>query len=111
MSFRKAITGLVASILLAGVLATPAMAVERWVEIINRTGFTIVEFYGSNVASDSWEENILDFDVIRSGTSMRINFNDGSGYCMFDFKAVFDDGTILTRKRVNTCELDAYTYN
>jgi len=110
MTLSKAITGIVASAMLVGAIASPAMAIERYVTIVNRTAYTIVEFYGSNVGSDSWEEDILGYDVIPSGTSMQINFNDGSGYCMFDFKAVFDDGDVLIRKRVNICELETYTY-
>ena len=48
--------------------ALPAAALDRRVEIINNTGFTIVEFYGSNTGSDSWEEDILGTDVLPSGS-------------------------------------------
>ncbi len=86
-------------------------ALDRHVRIVNNTGYTMVRFYGSNKGSDSWEEDILGSDVLRSGQSVRINFDDGSGYCKFDFKAVFEDGDVLTRKNINICKIGTYTYN
>ena len=90
--------------------ALPAAALDRRVTIINNTGYTIVEFYGSNTGSDSWEEDILGPDVLPSGSSVVINFDDASGYCMFDFRAVFDDGDVLERAGVNVCETASFTY-
>lgn len=86
-------------------------ALDRRVRIINKTGYTIVRFYGSNKGSDSWEEDILGSDVLHSGSSVNINFNDNTGYCKFDFKAVFDDGDVLIKKNVNICEISTFTYN
>ena len=86
-------------------------ALDRRVRIINNTGFTIVRFYGSNKGSKSWEEDILGSDVLPSGSSVNINFNDNTGYCKFDFKAVFDDGDVLIKKNINICEIGSFTYN
>ncbi|AZV76845.1 hypothetical protein EBB79_02320 [Parasedimentitalea marina] len=91
--------------------AIPAFALDRRVRIVNDTGYVLVEFYGSNKGSSSWEEDILGRDVLRSGQSVMIDFDDGTGYCKFDFKAVFDDGDELIRKGVNICEIGTYTYN
>lgn len=90
--------------------AGPALALDRRVEIVNETGFTIVQFYGSNKGADTWEEDILGEDVLPSGSSVVINFNDDSGYCKFDFKAVFDDGDELVKQNVNICEIGSFTY-
>lgn len=95
---------------LAIATALPATALDRRVRIINNTGFTIVEFYGSNTGSDTWEEDILGSDVLPSGSSVVINFDDATGYCMFDFRAVFDDGDVLERGGVNVCETETFTY-
>ncbi|MGO4853776.1 hypothetical protein [Phaeovulum sp. W22_SRMD_FR3] len=103
------------SILVAGLLiattAVPTLALDRRVKIVNNTGYTMTEFYGSNKGTDSWEEDILGADVLPSGSSVMINFNDSSGYCKFDFKAVFEDGDELVRQNVNVCELGTFTYN
>ena len=99
------------SALLALAIAPPAAALDRRVQIINNTGYTIVEFYGSNTGSDSWEEDILGQDVLPSGSSVVINFDDASGYCKFDFRAIFDDGDELIKEAVNICEISTFTYN
>lgn len=93
------------------VAALPAHALDRRVTIVNETGYTIVKFYGSNTGSDSWEEDILGQDVLPSGSSVVINFDDASGYCKFDFRAVFDDGDELVKEGVNICEISTFTYN
>lgn len=103
-------TTLVSSIVM-GALALPAAALDRRVKIINKTGYTMVRFYGSNKGSDSWEEDILGADVLEHNSSVTINFDDNSGYCKFDFKAVFDDGDELIKKNINICEIGAFTYN
>ncbi len=102
--------GALVVLLFAVVIAGSASAEDRRVRIVNDTGYTLQEFYGSNVGSDSWEEDILGYDVIGPYSSLIIDFDDGSGYCLFDFKAVFSDGDVLIRKRVNVCEISSYTY-
>jgi hypothetical protein len=89
----------------------PAEAQDRRVNIINDTGVTLVEFYGSNVDRDTWEEDILGADVLPSGSSVVINFDDGSGQCMFDFRAIFEDGDELIAEDINVCEISEYRYH
>ncbi len=107
--------GFFKKVFLGGVLvlamALPASAEDRRVRIVNNTGFTMVEFYGSNTGTDSWQEDILGNDVLPSGSSVMIDFDDGTGYCIFDFKAVFEDGDELTDFGNNVCELGTFTYN
>ena len=91
-------------------IAAPVWALDRRVTIVNNTGYTIVRFFGSNTGSGSWEEDILGEDVLPSGDSVVINFDDASGYCKFDFRAVFEDGDELVREGVNVCEVATFTY-
>lgn len=105
--FRNAIL----VVLFGAILAGPAFALDRRVTIVNNTGFTMVKFYGSNKGAKTWEEDILGEDVLPSGSQVSVNFNDESGYCKFDFKAVFDDGDELVREDVNICEIATFTYN
>lgn len=88
-----------------------ALALDRRVRIVNDTGYTIVNFYGSNKGTRSWEEDILGNDVLPSGQSVVINFEDGTGYCKFDFKAVFEDGDSVVQEDVNICEIGTFTFN
>lgn len=92
------------------VLAGPAAAQNRVVEVINRTGVTMMEFYASNVDRSSWEEDILGADVLPSGSSVSIDIDDGSGQCLFDMRAVFSDGDEVVDQAVNVCEVSDITY-
>lgn len=106
----RAFPALALSAAIALSTAVPALALDRRVTIINNTGFTIVRFFGSNTGSKSWEEDILGDEVLPTGSSVVINFDDSTGYCMFDFRAEFEDGDVLERSEVNVCEIGTFTY-
>lgn len=93
--------------------AAPAHAdnQNRRVRIINETDHVMVHFYASNVARKTWEEDILGREVLRPGEDSVINIDDGTGHCMFDFKAVFDDGESLVRHEINVCKISSYRYS
>lgn len=91
-------------------LTNTAMAMERKVRINNLSSYTIVEFYASNTGTTDWQEDILGSDVLPSGSSVNINIDDGSGYCKYDFLAVFDDGDQLVSSDNNVCELDEFDF-
>ncbi|MEQ9145847.1 MAG: hypothetical protein RLO08_15980 [Parvibaculaceae bacterium] len=104
-----AFAALVGLIFMVG--TTSSQAEDRRVRIINETSTTMVEFYASNVGADTWEEDILGYDVLPAGDSVMINIDDGTGYCLFDFRAVFADGDVLTRENVDVCEISSYRYH
>lgn len=91
--------------------AGPALAQDRRVEIVNDTDVTMMKFYGSNQKTDSWEEDILGDDVLLPGQSVVINFDDGTGYCVFDFRAVFEDGDEVIENGIDVCEIGTFTYH
>lgn len=76
---------------------------DRRVRITNDTSYTLVQLYGSNVGADDWEEDVLGSRVLKPGQSVTVNFDDGSCYCHFDFKAVFNDGTSTIKRRYDVC--------
>lgn len=94
-----------------GALMSPAAALDRRVKIINNTSYTIKEFYASNKGTNEWEEDILGKDVLEPGQSVMINIDDGSGYCKFDFLAIFNDGDKVETRDNNVCELQTFTFN
>ena len=78
--------------------------------IINETHHVMVSFYASNTAATTWEEDILGQDTLPPGQDVRINIDDGSGHCLYDFKAKFDDGTDTVKHNINVCEISSYRY-
>lgn len=76
---------------------------DRNVQVVNATSVTLRELYGSNVDRDDWEEDVLGSDVLRPGATVRVNWDDGTCACLFDFRAVYADGTETIRRRFNVC--------
>lgn len=107
---RTLVTVLILGIFAAG-LAGSAAAQDRRVRIINDTGYAMVQFFGSNKGTNSWEEDILGRQVLPSGSSVVVDFDDGTGYCVFDFRAFFSDGDGLVRNGVNVCETGSFRYH
>lgn len=87
-----------------------AAALDRRVRINNQSSYDIVEFYASNTGSRSWEEDILGRNILPAGHSVVINIDDGSGYCKYDFLAVFEDGDEVVSADNNVCELTDFNF-
>ena len=99
--------------LLAGLAALApggAEALDRRVRIVNDSHHDIIRFFATNVSVRDWQDSLLGNDVLAPGKSMVLNFEDGSGYCRFRFRAVFDDGVSLERPSINVCEVGTYRY-
>jgi hypothetical protein len=86
-----------------------AVAQDRRVRIINATSITMNSFYASNVNRKTWEEDILGNSVLQPGQSVMVNINDGSGACMFDFRAVMIDGRKIESYGMNVCQITSWT--
>jgi len=104
----NAIAGIVLS--LSTFAASPLLAADRHVTIVNQTGYAMVEFYGSNSGTSSWEEDILGGDVLAHGQSVDVDFDDGSGHCIFDFLAIFEDGDQVKQENVDVCKVGTFTF-
>jgi hypothetical protein len=94
--------GLIA-VLVSTLITSVAVAADRRVIVTNQSDNTVVHLYGSNVNTSSWEEDILGSRILSSGESIRVNFDDGTGHCLFDIKAVFADGRSVKAEAVNVC--------
>ncbi|KKB84198.1 hypothetical protein VW29_11610 [Devosia limi DSM 17137] len=105
---KKIAAGL--ALVLAMASVTAASALDRRVQINNVSSYDIYEFYASNTGTSAWEEDILGKDVLLAGSSVMINIDDGSGYCKYDFKAVFEDGDEVVSENNNVCELAEFDF-
>ena len=83
----------------------PALALDRWIELTNNTRMPIVEVYISHARSEHWNIDLLGDDYLAPASSVLVNIDDGAG-CRFDFKTVFDDGTIQIRRNVDVCAVE-----
>ena len=83
---------------------------NRRVRIHNQTGWTMTHFYASDARVSSWQEDILGRSVLAAGRSLMVNIDDGSGACIFDFRARFANGQYLERYQVNVCQIADYYY-
>jgi hypothetical protein len=95
--------------LVCAAFATNAAAADRKVTIINKTGYAITEFYGSNNGTTDWQEDILGADVLPHNSSVVIDFTDGTNHCIFDFLIKFEDGDQLTEEDVDVCDIAEFT--
>jgi hypothetical protein len=107
MFFRSTVCVALMSVVLA---TSQAEAVDRRVRIHNDTGMTLYKFYSTNTGSTKWGSDVMGSSTLASGDAMVLNFDNSEGYCEFDFRAIFADGTELTRQAVNVCELADYYY-
>ncbi len=89
--------------------ADDANALNRWVQVINNSSQTMMNFYASNRDRTTWEEDILGRRVLRPGQRIKINIDDGTGYCIYDMRAVFANGAEAVRWNANVCELATWT--
>ena len=101
-------SALIAATLL--LIAGQASAYDRHLRIHNDTGVTLYKFYSTNSGSDHWGSDVMGSSTLPSGQSMRLNFDNKYGYCEFDFRAEFSDGSVLQRANVNVCETGDYYY-
>jgi hypothetical protein len=49
--------------------------------------------------------------MLGSGEQIRINIDDGTGYCKYDLRAVFEGDREAVQSDVNVCELGTFTFN
>jgi hypothetical protein len=104
-----AVTALLTGLISSAVFARSWDGYDRTVYVINSTSETLMAFYASNVGQNSWHHDLLGAGVVYPGNYVRAYLDDGTGYCRYDLKAVFSDGSTATRLGYNVCEGIAWT--
>jgi hypothetical protein len=85
-----------------------ASALDRHIQIINNTRVAIVEIYLAQVGTGRWQQDLLNDDILEPDSSLFLQIDDGTGYCRFDMKTVFDDGTSMIQRNVNMCRMEGF---
>ncbi len=88
----------------------PAFADGREMQIVNQTGFEIVEFFRAHKDAADWGEELLMGEAIGGYAERLLDLEDGSGYCLYSFRVIFDDGEELISEDINICDLPTFTY-
>lgn len=91
-------------------VASVPMTADRTLEIRNATGRSIWRLFGSQTTALTWRDDRLGSQVLSSGTRITVDFDDGTGDCLFDIKAEFRDGTSLVESDVNICTVSTITF-
>jgi hypothetical protein len=111
MAFKNVVFAALAALTLGGA-ALPASAQtdrdgqQRWINIVNRSGVTIREFYMTDVDTRGWGDDRLGQEVVEPGDSLRVvptPRQRSRGYCQFDMKVVFANDRTVERRGVNLC--------
>src|SRR5262249_36580045 len=90
------------------VLETSVSAFERQLELTNNTRMAIVEIQIARIGTERWEKDLLGDDILLPAQSLIVDMGNGAGYCRFDFKTVFDDGTTLIRRNIDVCAAERF---
>lgn len=111
MGIKSVFAAVAASAVLSGCVETTtgtSMGLNRNVMVVNQSGDTVYRLYGTNTARSDFGPDRLGSQVIPNGSSMVINFDDGSSNCMFDIRVVFPDGFYVDDYGVNVCQISTY---
>lgn len=106
-TFRPLLCAFIAASALA---SGAASAADRRVEVFNKTGHTLTAFHASRASTTDWEENIIAGRPLRSGSSVVVDINDGTGSCKFDFLGRFADGDEVISNGNDVCTLEEFTF-
>lgn len=86
-------------------LASAQAQQNYYVDVTNRTGFTILYMYVSPGDAKNWEEDVLGKDILLSGRTQRVNLY-GYRSPIFDIRLVDEDGDTYTFWNVNVSRSD-----
>lgn len=105
MAARRMIAALAAAAALSVSAAGPALAqMYEKITILNSTGYTISEIYISPSSAASWQEDVLDLDILRDGREVTIDFRRAANTCDWDLKVVYDDGEEAVWDGLDLCQ-------
>lgn len=93
---------------LSALVSGPALAQDLTFELINASGYDLVQFYTSPVDVGDWEEDVFGTGVLPSGNSVEVTIADGRTQCSYDLRFVFDDGDVI-EDSADLCEMGSYT--
>ena len=102
---------LTAAVLLIAASTGFAFAEDVKFTLENKSEYQIDEFYASPANTDEWGEDILGQDVLEGGGSGTVTIADGSDQCVYDLKAVDEDGAEHELTDLDICQNPNVTFD
>ena len=90
--------------------AAPAPGVHQ-LALTNSGGSVVSAVYVAPTGSLDFSDDLLGKQVASVGKTVRVKVKDPAGACVFDVQFLMADGTSVTRKGVNICQTDSYTFS
>ena len=82
-----------------------ALAADRDVTLVNRTGVTLDQVFVSVAGANAWDDNVLDEDeLLENDDIAELPFDKAAHGCLYDLKVVTMDGGGAAWHGVNFCE-------
>lgn len=103
MTRRGWFAGLIGAALLALNPAPLLAQMYEKITVANSTGYTIAEIYISPSKARSWQEDVLDLDVLDDGKEVEIDFRRSENTCKWDLMVVYDDGEEAEWQGLDLC--------
>jgi hypothetical protein len=101
--FRRFISGIILFIPVVFMGSQSALADRRDFRIVNDNDLAIERVYISSTQSRNWGSDVLGRDVLPSGQSLDVEFNNNSRQCVYDIRVVYEDNS-YDLLRENLCE-------
>jgi hypothetical protein len=94
------------------VFAQSALADVRDFRLRNRSDVDIAYVYVSPSAADEWGDDVLGIDILPSGDSVDVTFDDVEDFtCVYDVKVVGTGGEVGYLYKVNLCTVTTVTFS
>ena len=111
---RSAQRRLAASVLAFAALLIASSAAgdsaPRQLRVSNHTNQSMVNFYAADIRQSDWNDDRLGAGLLPPGQSVVVTLGARQGECLYDLRAVFEDGRSETTHRVNVCETPTWDY-
>jgi hypothetical protein len=90
--------------------ATPPKPGDHLIAVTNSGAQVVSAISVASAGSLDYSDDLLGKQVGGVGKTVHVKVKDPAGACVFDVQFLLADGTAITRKGVNFCQSDAYTF-
>jgi hypothetical protein len=103
---------LIAALALTAVASVTVNAAQRRnldFTLVNKTGIDIHEVYLNPTKVDTWGEDVMGKDILKSGEKVEITFSSSETECNWDLKIVDEDKDDIIWTKLNLCTANEIT--